>query len=106
MVRGSVGYTTTQPSQDMLNKSYVPNDDIIGAGGGSAITCDGLNSVGTAPSSLLPERGVDEEVSYTHRWYGDSTSQLSFYNTNIYNKLYSTIVPLSQTGTSFIPPRC
>ena len=36
IIRGSVGSTTTQPSQDMLNKSYVPNDDIIGAGGGSA----------------------------------------------------------------------
>ena len=105
VVRFSVGNTTTQPSQDMLNKSYVPNDDIIGAGGGAAVTCDGLNSVGTAPSSLLqPEQGVDEELSYTHRWYGDSTSQLLLYNTNIYNKLYSTIVPLSQTGTSFIPP--
>lgn len=105
VVRFSVGNTTTQPSQDMLNKTYVPNDDIIGAGGGAAITCDGLNSVGTAPSSLLqPEQGVDEELSYTHRWYGDSTSQFLFYNTNIYNKLYSTIVPLSQTGTSFIPP--
>lgn len=106
VVRFSVGNTTTQPSQDMLNKAYVPNDDIIGAGGGAAITCDGLNSVGTAPSSLLqPEQGVDEELSYTHRWYGDSTSQFLFYNTNVYDKLYSTIVPLSQTGTSFIPPQ-
>ncbi len=105
VVRFSVGNTTTQPSQDMLNKNYVPNNDIIGAGGGAAITCDGLNSVGTAPSSLLqPEQGVDEEVSYTHRWWSDSTSQLLVYNTNVYNKLYSTIVPLSQTGTQFIPP--
>jgi outer membrane receptor protein involved in Fe transport len=105
VVRASVGNTTTQPSQDMLNKSYVPNDDIIGAGGGAAITCDGLNSVGTAPSSLLnPEQGVDEEVAYTHRWYGDSQTQLTVYNTNVYNKLYSTIIPLSQSGTSFIPP--
>jgi hypothetical protein len=105
IVRFSVGNTTTQPSQDMLNKSYVPNDDIIGAGGGAAITCDGLNSVGTAPSSLLqPESGVDQEVSYTHRWYGDSSSQFLFYNTNVYDKLYSTIVPLSQSGTGFIPP--
>ncbi len=32
------------------------------------------------------------------------TSQLLVYNTNVYNKLYSTIVPLSQTGTQFIPP--
>jgi outer membrane receptor protein involved in Fe transport len=106
VARVSVGNTTTQPSQDMLNKSYVPNDDIIGAGGGAAITCDGLNSVGTAPSSLLmPEQGVDEELSYTHRWWSDSQSQFLVYNTNVFNKLYSTIVPLSQSGTSFIPPQ-
>jgi outer membrane receptor protein involved in Fe transport len=106
VVRTSVGNTTTQPSQDMLNKSYVPDDDIIGAGGGSAITCDGLNSVGTAPTSvIMPEQGVDEELSYTHRWFGDSQTQLLFYNTNIYNKLYSTIIPLSQSGSGFIPPQ-
>ncbi|MFY9885412.1 MAG: TonB-dependent receptor [Candidatus Cybelea sp.] len=105
VVRASVGNTTTQPSQDMLNKTYVPNDDIIGAGGGSAITCDGLNSVGTAPTSVLkPESGVDYEVAYTHRWAGDSLAQLTLYNTNVFDKLYSTIVPLSQTGTNFIPP--
>jgi outer membrane receptor protein involved in Fe transport len=105
IVRFSVGNTTTQPSQDMLNTTYVPNNDIIGAGGGAAITCDGLNSVGTAPSSLLqPETGVDQEVSYTHRWYSDSQTQFLFYNTNVFNKLYSTIIPLSESGTSFIPP--
>jgi outer membrane receptor protein involved in Fe transport len=105
VVRASVGNTTTQPSEDMLNKTYVPNDDIIGAGGGAAIVCDGLNSVGTAPTSVIePEQGVDEELGYTHRWEGDSLTQLLFYNTNIYSKLYSTIVPLSQSGSSFIPP--
>jgi outer membrane receptor protein involved in Fe transport len=105
VIRASVGNTTTQPSQDMLNNSYVPNDDIIGAGGGSAITCDGLNSVGTAPTSvLMPEQGVDEELAYTHRWAGDSLTQLTVYNTNVFNKLYSTIVPLTQSGSGFIPP--
>lgn len=105
VARFSVGNTTTQPSQDMLNKEYVPNDDLIGAGGGAAVNCTGLNSVGTAPSSLLdPETGVDEELAYTHRWYADSTTQLLFYNTNVYDKLYSTIVPLSESGTGFIPP--
>jgi outer membrane receptor protein involved in Fe transport len=106
VVRASVGNTTTQPSQDMLNKTYVPNDDIIGAGGGSAITCDGLNSVGTAPTSvILPEQGVDEEVAYTHRWFNDSLTQLTVYNTNVFDKLYSTIVPLTQSGSNFIPPQ-
>lgn len=105
VVRASWGSTTTQPSQDMLNKTYVPNDDIIGAGGGSRIDCDGLNSIGSIPtSSLMPERGVDEEIAYTHRWQGDSLTQLTLYNTNVFDKLYSTIVSTSQAGTGFIPP--
>jgi outer membrane receptor protein involved in Fe transport len=105
IVRASVGSTTTQPSQNMLNKSYLPDDDIIGAGGGADISCDSLNSIGTAPSSvLMPERGVDQELAYTHRWQSDSQTQLTLYNTNVYNKLYSTVVSTSQTGTSFIPP--
>ncbi len=105
IVRGSIGSTTTQPSQDMLNKSYVPNDDIIGAGGGAAITCDGLNSIGTTPTSAIkPERGVDEEVAYTHSWASGSQTQLTLYNTNVFDKLYSTIVSTQQTGTGFIPP--
>jgi outer membrane receptor protein involved in Fe transport len=105
IARASFGSTTTQPSQDMLSKTYIPNDDIIGAGGGAAISCDSLNSIGSSPSSVLkPERGVDEEVAYTHRWQGDSQTQLTLYNTNVYDKLYSTIVSLNQSGTSFIPP--
>jgi outer membrane receptor protein involved in Fe transport len=105
IVRGSFGSTTTQPSQDMLNKSYVPNDDIIGAGGGADITCDGLNSIGTTPTSAIkPERGVDQEVAYTHSWTNDSLTQLTLYNTNVFDKLYSTIVSTQQTGTGFIPP--
>ena len=76
-----------------------------GAGGGAPITCSGLNSIGSAPSTVLkPEQGVDEDFAYVHRFTGDTQVQLTLYNTNVYDKLYSTTLPLSQTGTSFIPP--
>jgi len=103
-VRASVGSTTTQPSGDMLDQSFAPEAD-FGAGGGPPISCDSLNSIGSAPSTLLkPEDGVDEDLAVVHRWQGDTYAQLTVYNTNVYSKIYSTIEPLSATGTSFIPP--
>jgi outer membrane receptor for ferrienterochelin and colicin len=102
-IRGSVGSTTTQPSGDMLGESFAPVAD-FGAGGGPPISCDSLNSIGNAPSTLLkPEDGVDEDLAFVHRWQGDTYAQLTVYNTNVYDKLYSTIEPLSETGTDFIP---
>lgn len=103
-VRASVGSTTTQPSANMLDQPFSPSP-VGGAGGGPPITCGGLNSIGGAPSTLLqPEDGVDDDLAFVHRWHGDTQIQLTLYNTNVYDKIYSTIVPLSQTGTAFIPP--
>jgi outer membrane receptor protein involved in Fe transport len=102
-VRASAGSTTTQPSGDMLGQSFAEEPN-FGAGGGPPITCEALNSIGSAPSTLLkPEDGVDQDLAYVHRWQGDTFAQLEVYNTNVYDKLYQTIEPLSQTGTSFIP---
>jgi outer membrane receptor protein involved in Fe transport len=102
--RASAGSTTTQPSANMIGQQFIGTFS-GGAGGGSPISCGALNTVGSAPSTLLqPETGVDEDVAYTHRWQGDSQTQLTLYNTNVFDKLYSTIVPLSESGTSFIPP--
>jgi outer membrane receptor protein involved in Fe transport len=103
-VRLSAGATTTQPSGDELDQPFVPNTDLTGAGGGAGINCS-ANSIGTAPSTVLkPERGVDEEFAYGHRFGSDSRVQLTLYNTNIYDKLFSTSIPLSQSGTGFIDP--
>jgi outer membrane receptor protein involved in Fe transport len=103
-VRGSIGSTTTQPSANMLGEEFIGQTP-GGAGGGAPITCGALNSIGSAPSTVLkPEDGVDEDLAYVHRWEGDTQAQLTVYNTNVYDKLYSTIVPLSISGTSFIPP--
>jgi outer membrane receptor protein involved in Fe transport len=103
-LRASAGSTTTQPSANMIGQQFIGTFS-GGAGGGSPITCGGLNTIGSAPSTLLkPETGVDEDVAYVHRWQGDTQSQLTLYNTNVFDKLYSTIVPISESGTSFIPP--
>jgi hypothetical protein len=103
IVRLSGGATTTQPSGDELDQPFVPSPP-GGAGGGASINCE-ANSIGSAPSSVLkPERGVDTEVAYGHRFGGDSQVQVTIYNTNIYDKLFSTSIPLSESGTGFISP--
>jgi hypothetical protein len=75
---------------------------IIGAGGGGKPTC-GSFSIGSAPSSILqPERGVDEEAGYGHRFWSDTNVQATVFNENIYNKIYSGItVPISLTNPPF-----
>jgi outer membrane receptor for ferrienterochelin and colicin len=104
VVRFAIGKTTTQPSADMLGKAFVESPP-GNAGGGASLTCSGINSIGSAPSSLLkPEKGVDEELAYAHRFAQDTQIQLSLFNVNVYDKLYSTLVPLSSVGTGFIDP--
>jgi len=107
IVRAAFGATTTEPTSDQIDQPFVGSslaDGMLpGAGGGSDVACGGLNSIGSAPSSILqPERGVDEELSYGHSWSGGSIAQLQLYNVNVYNKILSTLVPLSQTGTAFL----
>lgn len=102
VVRVSAGATTTQPSGDMLDHPFVPQQ-LVSAGGGGGIRCGALNAIGNVPSSALrPERGVDEEVAYAHGFGGDAFAQLALYDLHVYDKLYSTIVPLSSTGGGFV----
>ena len=109
VLRAAVGATTAEPTSDEIDVPFTPSalalGTLQGAGGGTSYVCGGLNSIGTAPSAdLKPERGVDEELAYGHTWSGDSITQLQLYNVNVYNKLYSTIAPLGQTGTAGIDP--
>jgi hypothetical protein len=108
-VRAAFGATTTEPTSDEIDQPFVPGalaDGMKpGAGGGGDIVCGGLNSIGSAPSSILqPERGVDTELAYGHSWTGGSIAQLQLYNVNVYNKILNTLVPLSQSGTGFLTP--
>ncbi|HEY5339766.1 MAG TPA: TonB-dependent receptor, partial [Candidatus Aquilonibacter sp.] len=90
IVRASAGSTTTQPSANMIGQSFI-GSFTGGAGGGTPINCAGLNSIGSAPSTVLkPEQGVDEDLAFVHRFGGDTQAQLTLYNTNVYDKLYST----------------
>ena len=103
VIRAAAGATTTEPTADLVDQLFTPSN-LVTAGGGGGTTCGGLNSIGTAPSSLLkPERGVDQELAFGHQFSQDSQVQLEFYNTNVYDKIYSSLTPLSTTGTGFIP---
>ena len=103
--RASVGAATTEPTANYLNQPFVPTNAalaIVNAGGGGTPIC-GSFSVGTAPSSILqPERGVDEEIAYGHRFYGDTNVQATFFNENVYNKIFSGItVPIDLVAPPF-----
>ncbi len=111
VVRVAYGATTTEPTADELRQPFsagaLAEGTLQGAGGGQSYVCGGLNSLGTgAPqlqSSLIPERGVDYEAAYAHGWKNGSTFTAQLYDVNVFDKLFPTIVPLSQTGTAFLP---
>jgi len=104
VVRVAAGATTTQPTADQLDRPFTATR-LLAAGGGGGVSCGGLNSVGTIPSTVLrPERGVDEELAFGHRFGGDSSMQLTLYNTNVYDKIYATIVPLGSLPGGFVDP--
>jgi outer membrane receptor protein involved in Fe transport len=68
--------------------------------------CNQQNSIGNAPAGFTkPERASDEEVSFAHRWSGDSTTQLELYAENFASQVqYGTNAPLTYTGTGFLSP--
>jgi len=107
VVRAAFGATTTEPTSDELNLPFQPGqlaEGITnGTGGGATYSCGALNSIGSIPSAdLKPERGVDEEVSWGHTWFADSITQLQLYNVDVYDKLYSSLIPLAQAGVTGI----
>ena len=102
--RVAVGRTSSQPTPDMLSQPFSPAS--VGAFSGGGVTCSGgFNSIGNIPSSdLQPERASDEELSWGHRFFGDSTAQLTLYNTNIFEQLYSVTAPLSSVSLPGFDP--
>ncbi|HEY7980893.1 MAG TPA: TonB-dependent receptor [Candidatus Eremiobacteraceae bacterium] len=88
------GETSTQPTPAELDQPIAAS--ALGAFTGGGVSCTSLNSIGNVPSAALkPERASDMEVSYGHRFGGDSIAQLSLYNTNLFNQIYGVTVPLS-----------
>jgi outer membrane receptor for ferrienterochelin and colicin len=101
VVRVAAGATTTQPAANLLDQPFTPSIT-GGAGGGGTAKCGAgvIDSIGSAPSSTLqPERGVDEELSLAHAFWGDTSLQATVYNENVYNKIFSSLlVPLSHAS--------
>jgi outer membrane receptor protein involved in Fe transport len=88
------GETSTQPTPAELDQPIAAS--ALGAFTGGGISCTSFNSIGNVPSAALkPERASDMEVSYGHRFGGDSIAQLSLYSTNLFNQIYGVTVPLS-----------
>ena len=100
VVRLAAGKTTSQPYAVFVSTPFSP------AGTGSlqgTVNCGLVNPIGTGGNpNLIPETGADEEFSYGHRFRGDSQVQLTAYNTNINNKLFQTVVPLSAFSSAYI----
>jgi outer membrane receptor protein involved in Fe transport len=88
------GETSTQPTPAELDQPIAAS--ALGAFTGGGVSCTSLNSIGNVPSTALkPERASDMEVSYGHRFGGDSIAQLSLYDTNLFNQIYGVTVPIS-----------
>lgn len=100
VVRLAAGKTTSQPFATFV---YTPLSLISPSGLVGNTICGALNAIGTGGNpNLLPERGVDEEVSYGHRFGGDSLIQATLYNTNVNNKIYGALVPVTNFSSSFL----
>jgi hypothetical protein len=99
--RVAAGKTSAQPFPSQLLSVFSPA--ALGSFQGN-IKCSGFNAVGNLPSSdLKPEQGIDTEFGYGHRFGGDSTVQLTLYSENVFQKIYSATVPLSDLGVPFNP---
>ena len=103
VIRIGGGGTMTQPYASNLYtpfSSKLPAKVTSSWSGGNSV-----NSIGSLSNAALqPERGFDQDFSIGHRWAGDSQTQITLYNANVFNKIYSYTVPLSLFGTSFISP--
>jgi outer membrane cobalamin receptor len=96
------GETSTQPTPAQIDQPTSPS--ALGAFTGGGVSCTSLNSIGNVPSGALkPERASDMEVSYGHRFGGDSIAQLSVYNTNLFNQIYGVTAPISNFTLGFDP---
>lgn len=101
VLRVAAGSTTTQPDLGSF-APFTPasTGSLIGTiSNGKPVT------IGNIPGGALkPERGVDEEFSIGHRFGRDSIAQVTLYNTNVYNKIYSAAVPISSLPGGTIDP--
>ena len=101
-LRVAAGVTSVQPYATYVDLPY--SATAIGALA-SFLNCTGLTSIGQVANPLLtPERANDQELSFGHGFANDSLLQLTFYNENVNNKIFPTVVPVSTLPAGLIPP--
>ncbi|MEO6990951.1 MAG: TonB-dependent receptor [Candidatus Baltobacteraceae bacterium] len=101
VLRVAAGATTVQPYATYIDLPYSPI--ALGALNGN-LNCTGLTTIGqVANPNLQPEKANDAELSFGHRFFGDSQIQATVYNENVNDKIYSDIIPVSGLPGSSIP---
>jgi hypothetical protein len=98
-MRVSAGGNVVQPPGIWLGLPFVPTplNQFVP-------TCSGVAPVGTGPTLPLgPERGGDQELTFSHLWGVDSQVTLAAYNAQLVGKLYNVIVPISSLPAGSVP---
>jgi len=100
-LRLATGVASVQPYANYVDLPY--SGTAIGALA-SFLNCTGLTSIGQVANPLLvPERANDQEVSFGHGFAKDSQLQLTFYNENMSQKIFPTVIPVSSLPAGLIP---
>ncbi|MBV9408416.1 MAG: TonB-dependent receptor, partial [Candidatus Eremiobacteraeota bacterium] len=99
--RASVGRGSEAPTAQL--KAGVP---LVTTQPGAINPTCGLNSIGNAPNqSLAAENAKELELSYGHRFQGDSQIQIVGYEEDVANAIFSNVLPISAFGgASLIDP--
>jgi outer membrane receptor for ferrienterochelin and colicin len=100
VLRVAAGSADTQPyaSQVFTPASLVAPGSLPGN-----INCTGLTIIGTVGNpDLLPERANDVDLSYGHRFGGDSQIQASVYSENVNDKIFPEPINVDTLPAGFI----
>src|SRR5476649_97392 len=91
VIRFSAARVDDAPDTALINGAVSFSDP-----GSTNINCSGTTGVGVVPSTgLVNETGNDLELSFGHRFRGNSQNQVNVYSTNIRNQLIGTSELLS-----------
>lgn len=102
VLRVAAGTAWVQPYATYINLPYSP---IASGALNGNLNCTGLTTIGQVSNpNLQPERAVDEELSFGHRFKGDSMIQATVYTENVNDKIYSEIIPVAGLPAGIIDP--
>ena len=100
VLRLAGGVATVQPfaAQVFTPASLVAPGALLGT-----INCAGLTIIGAVGNpTLLPERANDVDVSFGHRFGGDSQIQATLYSENVSSKLFAEPINVKTLPAGFI----